>query len=318
VSRFDARTLACLLLPPMMWAGNAVVGRLLVGAMPPVAMNAVRWLIVALLLMPLAWRQLRDLSAIRQRWVYLACIGMLGVGSYNALQYLALHTSTPLSATMIGASVPVWMMVVGRVGFGQHIHARQWLGTVLSTLGVLLVITQGQLAKLLHLQLVPGDLLMLFASLVWAVYSWMLVRPPKSMQAPERPDWDWAAFLQIQVIFGGLWSWACTAVETTLAGPGQPPIWPADWHTWGALLFIAVGPSIVAYRCWGLGVQAVGPTMAAFFGNLTPIFTALWSAIFLGRRPDWYHPIALVLIMAGIAVSSQTIRSGAFPVRDAT
>ncbi|MGC4059861.1 MAG: DMT family transporter [Aquabacterium sp.] len=318
MSRFDARTLACLLLPPMMWAGNAVVGRLLVGAMPPVAMNALRWLIVAVLLMPLAWRQLRDLSAIRQRWVYLACIGMLGVGSYNALQYLALHTSTPLSATMIGASVPVWMMVVGRVGFGQRIHARQWLGTALSTTGVLLVITQGQPGKLMQLQPVPGDVLMLFASLVWALYSWLLVRPPRSMLPPERPDWDWAAFLQIQVVFGVLWSGACTVAEAVLAGPGQPPILPGDWRTWGALLFIAVGPSIVAYRCWGLGVQAVGPTMAAFFGNLTPIFAALWSALFLGQRPDWYHPIALVLIMAGIAVSSRAIRSGAFPGRDAT
>jgi drug/metabolite transporter (DMT)-like permease len=313
----------------MMWAGNAVVGRLLVGAMPPVAMNAVRWLIVAVLLMPLAWRQLRDLSAIRQRWAYLACIGMLGVGSYNALQYLALHTATPLSATMIGASVPVWMMVVGRVGFGQRIHARQWLGTALSTTGVLLVITQGQWRTLTRLQLVPGDLLMLFASLVWAIYSWMLVRPPKSMLPPERPDWDWAAFLQLQVVFGVLWGGLCSVAEAKWGGAGQPPIWPGEWRTWGALLFIAVGPSIVAYRCWGLGVQAVGPTMAAFFGNLTPIFAALWSAIFLGQRPEWYHPVALVLIMAGIAVSSRTgggtgrgtlgmVRSGASPARDAT
>jgi drug/metabolite transporter (DMT)-like permease len=73
--------------------------------------------------------------------------------------------------------------------------------------------------------------------------------------------------------------------------------------------------------------------MAAFFGNLTPIFAALWSAIFLGQRPEWYHPVALVLIMAGIAVSSRTgggtgrgtgrgtlgmVRSGASPARDAT
>ena len=107
----------------MMWAGNAVIGRLLVGAMPPVAMNAVRWVIVLLLLMPITHRSLRDVAAIRQRWVYLASIGVLGVGTYNALQYLALQTSTPLNATLIGASVPVWMMIVGRVGFGQAIHA---------------------------------------------------------------------------------------------------------------------------------------------------------------------------------------------------
>jgi drug/metabolite transporter (DMT)-like permease len=155
---------------------------------------------------------------------------------------------------------------------------------------------------------VPGDLLMLLGSLVWALYSWMLVKPPKSMLAPDRPDWDWAAFLQIQVVFGVLWAGACTAVEAILAGPDPEPLWPTHVSTWGALLFIAIGPSIVAYRGWALGVQAVGPTMASFFGNLTPIFAALWSALFLGQHPSWYHPIALVLIMAGIAVSSRVAR----------
>ena len=107
------RILILLVLPPMMWAGNAVVGRLMVGTMPPVAMNALRWLMVALMLMPLSTRVWRDMAAIRQRWLYLSVLGVLGVGTYNAMQYLALQTSTPLNVTLIGSSVPVWMMLVG-------------------------------------------------------------------------------------------------------------------------------------------------------------------------------------------------------------
>jgi len=307
----DLRVLSLLVLPPMMWAGNAVVGRLMVGAMPPVAMNALRWLIVALMLMPLAYRALGQVAEIKQRWAYLATLGVLGVGSYNALQYLALQTSSPLNVTLIGASVPVWMMLVGWLAFGQAMQMRQLIGAALSTAGVVLVIAQGQWAVLQHVSLVPGDLLMLLASLIWAVYSWMLARPPSSMLGRERPNWDWAAFLQIQVVFGVIWAGACTGVEATLAGPDQAAMWPTAWSTWGALLFIAIGPSILAYRSWGLGVQAVGPTMAAFFGNLTPIFAALWSALLLGQMPQWYHPIALVLITAGIAVSSRTVKTPA-------
>lgn len=308
----QTRVLTLLVLPPMMWAGNAVVGRLMVGSMPPVAMNALRWLMVAVLLMPLAWRGLGELNAIRQRWAYLAAIGVLGVGTYNAMQYLALQTSSPLNVTLIGASVQVWMMLVGWLAYGQVVHARQMLGALLSTAGVLLVIAQGQWAVLRHVRLVPGDLLMLLASLAWAMYSWMLARPPESMQGARRPAWDWAAFLQIQVLFGLLWAGACTVLEAVLSGPSALPVLPASLQGWGAMLFIAVGPSILAYRCWGLGVQAVGPTMASFFGNLTPIFAALWSALLLGQRPQWYHPIALCLITAGIAVSSrQPVRSGA-------
>jgi drug/metabolite transporter (DMT)-like permease len=305
----QARVLGYLLLPPVMWAGNAVVGRLMVGSMPPVAMNAVRWLMVALLLMPMALRGLSDVAAIRRHWAYLAAMGVLGVGTYNALQYLALQTSTPLNVTLIGSSVPVWMMLVGWVAFGQAVQLRQLAGAALSTSGVLLVMAQGHLSVLQHIQLVPGDLLMLLASLAWAVYSWLLAKPPASMLGADRPAWGWAAFLQIQVLFGLIWAGACTAIEAMLAPVGSPAIWPANWHSWAALVFVAVGPSILAYRSWGLGVQAVGPTMAAFFGNLTSVFAAVWSAILLGQHPQWYHPVALVLITAGIAVSSRTARA---------
>lgn len=287
----------------MLWAGNAVVGRMLVGHMPPVAMNGLRWLLVAVLLAPLGWRVLRRPEAIAQRWRHLALLGALGVGTYNALQYLALQTSSPINVTLIGASIPVWMMGVGRVCFGQPLMRRQMVGAVLSVAGVLLVMSQGRWETLANLRLVPGDLLMLLASLAWALYSWLLARPPASLQGDARPDWDWAGFLWIQVGFGLVWAGLCSGVEAVLT-----PTWLAHWTfdtsaAWG-LLFIAIGPSILAYRCWGLGVQAVGPTVAGFFSNLTPVFAALWSTLLLGQGPRWYHPLALILIAAGIVVSS--------------
>lgn len=315
MSRLDARTFLYLLVPPMMWAANAVVGHMLVHQMPPVAMNALRWIMVAAILMPLAWKGLRDMAAVRARWVYLLAIGALGVGTYNTLQYLALRTSSPLNVTLIGASVPVWMMMVGAVGFGQPVQPRQMLGGLLSGGGVVLVIAKGRWETLRQVELVPGDFLMLLAALAWAVYSWLLAKPPASMQGARRPPWDWAAFLQVQVLFGLLWAGLCAALEAMLWPDGGPAwtMWPATPGVWGAMLFIAIGPSILAYRGWGLGVQAVGPTMAAFFGNLIPIFAALWSAIFLGQHPSWYHPVALALIVSGIAVSSRKDKRGDGP-----
>jgi drug/metabolite transporter (DMT)-like permease len=293
----------------MMWAGNAVVGRWMVGHLPPVAMNAWRWLLVALILTPLSARLWRTLPAAGMRWRYLFGLGVLGVGSYNALQYLALQTSSPLNVTLIGATVPVWMMLVGWLRHGRRWHARELGGALLSVAGVTLVLAQGDWLVLRQVRLVPGDLLMLVASLAWAMYSWMLAEPPPSLQGAQRPDWDWASFLQVQVLFGLIWAGACTALEAWWRGPIGPSPWPADASSWAAMLFIAIGPSIIAYRCWGLGVQAVGPTMAAFFGNLTPVFAALWSAVFLGQHPRWYHPVALVCITAGIALSAG-LRSG--------
>jgi drug/metabolite transporter (DMT)-like permease len=304
--KLSPRNLALLVIPPMAWAGNAVVGRMLVGAMPPVAMNAMRWALVALLLLPLAWRVLRQPRQLAGRWPYLLALGVLGIGSYNALQYLALQTSSPVNVTLIGASVPIWMMLVGWAGFGQCLVAWQWLGAALSLCGVLLVMGQGDLGVLWHLKVTPGDALMLLASLVWALYSWLLAHPPALMRGPHRPDWNWAEFLFVQALLGLLWATACSGLEALWLGDSAPQVWPGSrWQVWAGLGFIAVVPSILAYRCWALGVQAVGPTTAGLFINLIPVFAALWAALFLGQMPRWYHPVALLLIASGILVTAR-------------
>jgi len=77
------------------------------------------------------------------------------------------------------------------------------------------------------------------------------------------------------------------------------------WPLAAALLFVAVGPAIVAYRCWGIGVQRAGPAVAGFFSNLTPLFAALMSAAFQGELPQLYHGFAFALIAGVIVVSSQ-------------
>jgi len=75
-----------------------------------------------------------------------------------------------------------------------------------------------------------------------------------------------------------------------------------------ALLYIGIGPAVLAYRCWGLGVQRVGPNIAGFFSNLTPVFAAVLSSLVLGEWPQWYHGVAFALIVGGIVVSSQPQR----------
>ena len=298
------RTALLLTVPPLMWAGNAVVGRLMVGQVPPLMLNFLRWLLTALFLLALTWRALRPWPATwRQaaaRWPYLLATGLLGVGFFNSLQYAALVTSTPINLTLVGASLPVWMLAVGALFFGERPRPRQLLGAGLGLLGVLLVIGRGSWAALVQVQFVLGDLLMLLAIIGWAFYSWLLARPPASMRGAQRPAWDWAGFLLVQTLFGLLAAGVFSAAEQALGAPA------IRWSPGvaAALLYISVGASIVAYRCWGLGVAAGGPALAAFFNNLTPLFAAVLSALVLGDHPQPYHALAFVFIVGGIVVST--------------
>lgn len=294
-----------LTLPPLLWAGNAIVGRLAVGEAPPVGLNFARWLLAFALLWPLGRRALADRAAIAARWPYFAALGLLGMGSYNALQYLALHTSTPLNVTLIAASMPAWMLGFGALLYRVRPGGRELLGAACSLAGVALVVARGEPARLAELHFVAGDLLMLLAVVCWALYSWLLARPPASMRDERRPDWDWAGFLLVQIAFGLGWSALGAGAEGLLAAD-------ARWH-WSPgvaalLAYVAIGPSLVAYRCWGLGVATVGPAVAAFFSNLTPVFAGLMSAALLGEPPRAFHGLAFALIVAGIWLSSRRPR----------
>ena len=298
MTRISGRTALLMTLPPLLWAGNAVVGRLAAGSVPPLTLNFLRWALAALLLLPVGWQALREPAAILRRWPYLLAVGLLGVSTYNSLQYLALVTSTPINVTLIAASMPVWMLAVGAIFYGTHPTRRQVLGAALSLAGVLLVIARGDPAALARVHLVAGDLYVLITIIAWSFYSWLLARPPADMLGSERPDWNWAEFLLIQTLFGLTGSAVAATGETLLTSAN------VHWSGWviAALLYVAVGPSIIAYRCWGLGVARGGPALAAFFGNLTPLFAALLSAAVLGEPPHPYHALAFALIVAGIVV----------------
>ena len=294
-------TVFYLSLATFLWAGNAIAGRVLVGSISPITLSAVRWGLAALLLLPLGWRILKPASALWQNKSRFLVLGLLGVGSYNVLLYLALQTSTAINVTLIGASMPIWMLLIGAVFYEVRPRLLQLLGAVVSLIGVTVVLTRGEPASLLSMEVVMGDLLIMLATILWAFYSWMISRPGESTER----QWPWAEFLMAQVLIGFLWTMLFEGAEIAT---GHAFI-ELNYWTGTLILFVAVGPSLIAYRCWGLGVNGAGPTVAAFFANLIPLFTALLSAAILGDPPQLFHGLAFVLIVVGILVSSATKKS---------
>ena len=296
MTKLSLSTIAYLLIATSLWAGNAIAGRLLVGSISPITLSAVRWGLAALLLLPLGWRVFKPGSALWQNKKRFILLGLFGVGSYNVLLYLALQTSTAINVTLIGASMPIWMLIIGAAFYQVKPKLLQLLGATISIVGVGVVLTRGDLTSLLSLQVVVGDLLIMLATILWAFYSWMISRPGTSTER----EWPWADFLMAQVLVGLLWTGFFDGFEIASGNAFlQLNAWTAS-----LILFVAIGPSLIAYRCWGLGVSKAGPTVAAFFANFIPLFTALLSAAMLGEPPALFHGLAFGLIVAGIIISS--------------
>lgn len=290
-------TIAFLVLPTMLWAGNAIVGRIVSDMIPPVTLNFVRWIIAFLILLPFGYSVLRPSSQLWKEWKRYSILGLLSIGLYNTLQYMALQSSTPINVTLVGASMPIWMLLIGRVFFGALMNRWQLIGGVVSLCGVVIILTRGDLTQIMSMRLVIGDFYMILSTIAWAFYSWLLL----AKKHPDDVRRNWATLLMSQVAFGTVWSGFFAWGE-----------WAAfDLHIrWGtelywAMAYVAIGPAIVALYCWGEGVQRAGPATAGFFTNFIPLFAALLSTLFLNEMPQTFHAIAFALIVGGIMLASR-------------
>jgi drug/metabolite transporter (DMT)-like permease len=281
----------------LMWAGNAIVGKILVQSSSPVLLNTIRWGVTALILLPFAWGVFKGSSPLWGQTKRFLLLSLFGVGSYNVLLYLALQSSTPINVTLIGASMPIWAIVIGALFYKESSHAKQIIGALISLLGVSIVIVRGELERLIEIEFVVGDLLMVFATILWGAYSWMLSHPKESTER----TWPWSYFLLAQVGFGFCWSIGFAVTEWQL----DFSYFAWSWPTVLMIIYVIVGPSLIAYRCWGLGITRAGATVATFFTNLIPLFTAILSTLLLQKPPELFQGVAFALILAGIYLSIQ-------------
>lgn len=287
-------TLFLLAFPPLSWAGNAIVGHLAAGAVPPITLNFLRWLLAGLLLTPLAWSGVREhAAALRRHAGLILALGVLSIASYNALQYLALTTSTPINVTLIGASMPLFLLAVGVTFFREPATRSHIAGALLCLVGVTFVLVRGELGRLAQLDFVPGDLFMLAATLAWSGYTWLLRK--------QRPALPLIVLLYAQIVAGVAVSVPFVAWE--LGIDGQAIVWST--RTVGILAYVATVPSLLAYFAWDRAVARAGAQLPVFFVTLTPAFAAILSTLLLGEWPSWYHGVELAAIVAGIWVAQR-------------
>lgn len=291
--RLDAGTLALLTFPPIFWAGNAIVGRMAAGLIAPMALNALRWAIAGVVLLPFVWRLLpAHRVELRAKAGVILALGILGMGSYNALQYLALTTSSATNVTLIAASGPMFTLTLGALFFGETVTGRRVAGALVSLAGVVLVMLRGDWTHLENLNFVPGDLFMLGAAATWSLYTWLL--------RIHRPALPASVLLFAQIATGLAFCIGCALLERYGFGVTSRFDEPKAWWV---LAYVGILPSVVGYLFWDRGVARAGATLPVFFANLIPVVAAVLSALLLAEWPQWYHAAGLAFIVVGITLA---------------
>ncbi|AWK85908.1 DMT family transporter [Azospirillum thermophilum] len=281
-----------MLLPPLFWAGNAVVGRAVAGEVPPIGLAFWRWLVGALIVLPFAWRHLRvDLPVLARQWKGVLLLGTLGIGMYNTFQYIALNSTTALNVVMMQSVMPVLIVMVTFVLYGERVRPLQGLGIVVSLMGAGTLISHGDLQVLLNLRLNTGDLWMLLAVTVYAFYTALLRR---------RPGVHGLSLVVVTFLIGAVEQLPFYVWETMTRRAVEPTLVTA-----AAVGYVALFPSIVAYLCYNRAAVLVGPNTLGLTIHLIPVFGSILAILFLGEQPFLYHGAGIALIALGILLATR-------------
>lgn len=275
-------------LPPLFWAGNFVVARLMRDEIPPIQMSLWRWVAAAVLLLPFAAGDMRrDWPRIRGNLPFLVLLAVVGVTAFNSLIYVALHHTTVLNGALINSLMPVVTFVLAFFLLRERLSPRQLTGIVISLVGAVVVITQGRPLAALTLSLNRGDLLVLVGLSCWALYTTLVKWRPPRLQP--------LALLGVTFWLGALFHLPLVAWEISQQGGFQP-----STSSLSAILYLAVFPSILAYVIWNRCIVLLGPGRTGMFMHLMPIFSGALAVSFLGERLGMYHLVAFSLVVFGI------------------
>ncbi len=285
-----------LTLTSLFWAANWVVGRAMRNDMPPVAMGFWRWTIALLILLPFTAPELRrKWHVVRANWLVLTLLGCLGAVAFNTLIYVGLQYTAVSNGVLFNSFSPILIILLSWVVVRERISGLQACGVVLSLVGVLAIIARGEFASLFSFHFNRGDLWLIAAQFLWAIYTFVLRRRPPELSA--------MGFLSAMLLLSlpfllpfYLWE---------LSDRGGFALTPATVAT---LAYYGTIPSIVAYLFWNRGVAQVGPNKAGLFVHLMPVFGALLSVIFLRERLYGYHYAGAALIFGGIYLTTRRSR----------
>ncbi|GFO53410.1 permease [Geomonas sp. Red276] len=290
-----------LTLSALIWSGNFVISRAMNAVIPPAGFVFWRWVIALVVLAPIALPRLRkEWPIIRGNLGFISLCGLFSVTLFNFLIYTAMHYTTAINAALVNSAIPVFILMFARIIFSQRVSLRQHLGIALSLCGVAAIILQGDVTRLLTLHFNRGDLLVLVAAVVWALYSVLLRKFPAGLNP--------FVFLFAISIAGLIfltpfyaWELACGRFLTL------------NTATILSIGYVGILASVVAFSAWTSGLRSVGAHLGGQFIHLMPAFSTMLAVLFLGERLRVFHVAGIVLIFAGILCATFRVQPATTP-----
>jgi drug/metabolite transporter (DMT)-like permease len=279
-------------LTSLFWAGNTVLGRFIVGHVPPMTLSLVRWTGAFLILLPFAAGHLaRDWPLIRKNAALMTLLAVVGFSAYNTMAYYGLQYTTAINGLLLQSIGPLFVALWTFALFGDRLTLRQAVGICVSLGGVVVIICHGSLAVLLGIAFNRGDVWFVIALVFYGFYMAMLRKRP-----PIHP----LSFLAVGMGGGAVFLIPLVVLEIA---SGRTMVFDAESIL--SFAFICIFPSLLGYLFLNRGIELVGANRAAPFIHLVPVFGSVLAIVLLGERFELYHAVGYGLVFSGITIATR-------------
>ena len=276
-----------LTLTSVFWAFNTIAGRAAVGEISPLLIVSVRWFFVSIILTILCRNQLKEIwKILSKRIKWLIIMGLFGFTGFNSAYYIAAHDTIAINLGLVQGTMPAFIIIIAWIWLQEKINFTQLLGVLITFIAVLVVVSSGNLTTLLSLELNNGDIVMIFACTLYAVYAVGLRKKPEIGALSLLTFFAYVAFL------GSLPGLLYEISSNQLILPGLK----------GCIILgvIIIFPSFLAQIFFMKGVEKIGPARSGLYTNLVPVFSSILAVFFLGENFEFYHLLSLSMIFCGI------------------
>ena len=267
------------------WATNIILGRSLRSEVGPLTLAALRFVIGSALFAALLQREVPEQRKLGSDWPLLLAMGIAGVVLFAPLLYLGLRYTTAANAALLQALAPLITGLLAGLLIGEPMSRNQVVGALVGLLGVLVLISRGSLTFWQGAQSTIGDLIILVAVILWALYT--VISRRVTARRRVLPATSWSTFLGVPFLLVAMvCEWQTMPIEVT---PGLLL----------AILYIGISPTVIGFLSWNGGVRRLGPSGAMVFYNTLPLYGALLAYLFLGEEIGLAHLAGGVLIIGG-------------------
>jgi drug/metabolite transporter (DMT)-like permease len=294
ITKHNWRAEAALLFTILVWGLNFPVVKAVLQFMHPHVLNALRFVVSAVVLGGFYVHHRRRLGLplwqpLREHFVVIGSLGILGFVFYQLCFIIGLDHTTAGNAALIMASSPLWTAVVGRAFGTEHLQGASWFALFIVLIGTCVVVVGGSSGFDLSSQTFVGNLIMIAAAFFWGAYT-----------AFSRP------------VLGYLSATGLTFLSLLFALPFlfgiAIPYYPeTDWGQirlihWAAILFSGGLSTGLAITVWNTAISTVGASNTAVYGNLVPLVAVGFSYLLLGETIYAAQIAGGALVIGGVLV----------------